>query len=114
MWKDETTLLDIDVAAQRVAEFVQGHTFERFTADEKTWSAVLYQLGVIGEAVRRPSEPFRTAHPSIPWVQMAGLSNRVIHGYDAVDFNRVWETVTESIPALRASLAPLLSQEGDN
>jgi uncharacterized protein with HEPN domain len=113
MSKDETTLLDIDVA-QRVAEFVQGYTFDRFTADEKTWSAVLYQLGVIGAAVKRLSEPLRTAHPSVPWAQMAGMRNRVIHGYDALDFERVWQTVTESIPALRAALAPLLSLEAND
>jgi uncharacterized protein with HEPN domain len=114
MSKDETTLLDIDVAAQRIIEFVQGFSFERFAADEKTWSAVLYQIGVIGEAVKRLSEPFRTAHSSIPWPQMAGMRNRVIHGYDAVDFERVWETVTESIPALRTAIEPLLPQQEDD
>jgi len=60
MWKDETILLDIDVAARRITGFVEGYTFEQFVADEKTWSAVLYQIGVIGEAVKRLSEPFRT------------------------------------------------------
>ncbi len=62
MWKDEVTLQDIDVAARRIADFIQGYTFDRFAADEKTWSAVLYQIGVIGEAVKRLSEPFRAAH----------------------------------------------------
>jgi uncharacterized protein with HEPN domain len=114
MSKDETTLLDIEVAAQRIAEFVQGYTFERFVADEKTWSAVLYQIGVIGEAVKRLSESFRAAQPAIPWSQIAGMRNRVIHGYDAVDFERVWETLTESIPDLRAALAPLLPRESDD
>lgn len=114
MWKDEVTLQDIDVAARRIAEFIQGYTFDQFVADEKTWSAVLYQIGVIGEAVKRLSEPFRSAHPSTPWPEMAGMQNRVIHGYDAVDFERVWETVTRSIPALRATLAALPSPEADD
>jgi Ribonuclease HepT-like len=73
MSKDETTLLDIDVAAQRVLEFVRGYTFERFAADEKTWSAVLYQVGVIGEAVKSLSDPFRAANSSIPWSQISGM-----------------------------------------
>jgi uncharacterized protein with HEPN domain len=114
MWKDEATLLDIDVAAQRIAEFVHGMTFELFTADEKTWSAVLYQIGLIGEATKRLSEPFRAAHPSIPWGEMAGMRNRVIHGYDAIDFGRVWETVTVSLPALRTAIAPLLRPDAEN
>jgi uncharacterized protein with HEPN domain len=114
MWKDEVTLQDIEVAARRIAEFIQGYTSDQFSADEKTWSAVLYQIGVIGEAVKRLSEPFRAAHPSTPSSEMAGMRNRVIHGYDAVDFERVWETVTRSIPALRATLAALPSLEADD
>jgi uncharacterized protein with HEPN domain len=114
MWKDETTLLDIDVAARRIAGFVQGFAFEQFVADERTWSAVLYQIGVIGEAVKRLSEPFRALHPSIPWPQMAAMRNLVIHAYDAVDFERVWDTATVSIPDLRAAIAPLLSPEAED
>jgi uncharacterized protein with HEPN domain len=55
MWKDESILLDIDTAARRITGFVQGFTFEQFVADERTWSAVLYQISVIGEAVKRLS-----------------------------------------------------------
>lgn len=61
---------------------------------------MLYQISVIGEAVKRLSEPFPTQHPSIPWPQMAGMRNKVIHGYDTVDFERVWDTATVSIPDL--------------
>jgi len=114
MWKDESILLDIDTAARRITGFVQGFTFEQFVADERTWSAVLYQISVIGEAVKRLSESFRAQHPSLPWPQMAGMRNKVIHGYDSVDFERVWGTVTVSIPALRAALGPLLSPEADD
>lgn len=114
MWKDETTLLDIDVAARRVAGFVQGFTFEQFVADERTWSAVLYQIGVIGEAVKRLSDPFRTQHPSVPRPQMAGMRDKLFHGYDAVDFERVWDTATVSIPDLRAAIAPLLPLETED
>ncbi len=90
MWKDESILLDIDAAARRITGFVRGFTFEQFVEDERTWSAVLYQISVIGEAVKRLSESFRAQHPSIPWPQMAGMRNKVIHGYDTVDFERVW------------------------
>ncbi len=51
------------------------------------------------------------SEPIMP--DMAGMRNKVIHGYDSVDFERVWGTVTVSIPALRAELGPLLSPEGD-
>jgi uncharacterized protein with HEPN domain len=114
MWKDETTLGDIDIAAQRIAQFVGGYTFEQFVEDEKTWSAVLYQISLIGEAVKRLSEPFRARHPSLPWPEMAGMRNRIIHGYDAVDLERVWQTVTVSIPDLRAAIARLRSEEPED
>jgi uncharacterized protein with HEPN domain len=114
MRRDEVTLRDIEIAARRIAEFIQGYSVDQFAADEKTWSAVLYQIGVIGEAVKRLSEPFRAAHPETPWAQMAGMRNRVIHGYDAIDFSTVWETVTVSIPAMRAAVAPLMTPETDD
>jgi uncharacterized protein with HEPN domain len=111
MRNDEAVLLDIDMAARRITGFVQGLTFEQFFADERTWSAVLYQVSVIGEAVKRLSDTYRAQHPSIPWTQMAGMRNKVIHGYDTVDFERVWETATVSVPELRAALSPLIASD---
>jgi uncharacterized protein with HEPN domain len=108
MRTDEATLLDIVTAAQRVTDFVTGFTLEEFQADEKTWSAVLYQISVIGEAVKRLSDPFKALHSSIPWPQMAGMRNLVIHAYDAVDLKRVWQTATVSIPHLLTAMTPLL------
>jgi uncharacterized protein with HEPN domain len=81
-----------------------------FLADPKTQSAVLHQLLLLGEAVRRLSEAFRAAHPDIPWSLIVGMRNRLIHQYDAVDLDEVWRTVERDIPDLLASLAPLLPQ----
>ncbi len=111
MWKDDATLVDIDDAARRIGEFIKDTTFEQFLQDDKTWSAVLFQIEVIGEAVKRLSDSLRDQHPEIPWPQMAAMRNRVIHGYDSIDFERVWLTVTRSIPALRILLSPLLPKQ---
>lgn len=71
-------------------------------------SAVLHRLLVLGEAAKRISRPFRAAHPEIPWSQMAGMRDRLIHGYDEVDLDEVWRTVTRDVPALLEQIEPLL------
>jgi uncharacterized protein with HEPN domain len=58
-----------------------------FLSDLKTQSAVLHQLMVLGEAVRRLATGFRESHPEIPWALMAGMRDKLIHAYDAVDLD---------------------------
>ena len=106
--RDAATLLDIDAAAQRIAEFITGVTLAQFETDAKTQSAVLHQLMVIGEAAKRISAPFRAAHPSIPFARMAGMRDRLIHAYDDVQLPLVWRAATVEAPTLRATLQPLL------
>ena len=108
MRRDEATLLDIAKAAQLVIEFTQGMTKEEFLDDIKTRSAVLYQLLVMGEAVKRLSREFRARHPYIPWPLIAGMRDHLIHGYDMVDWDEVWKTATRDVPDLLAQMKPLL------
>ena len=67
---------------------------------------------LIGEGVRRLSDGFRAAHPGIPWRLIAGMRDRLIHQYDAVDLDEVWKTATTDIPALIQDLKVLLSRPG--
>jgi uncharacterized protein with HEPN domain len=76
--------------------------------DYKTQSAVLYQLIVMGEAVKRLSIEFRTQHAEIPWSLIAGMRDHLIHGYDIVDWDEVWKTATSDVPDLLAKIVPLL------
>jgi len=114
MKRDEITLLDITQAAQRVISFTQGMTKEEFLADIKTQSAVLYQLLVIGEAVKRLSREFRAQHPYIPWSLIAGMRDHLIHGYDAIDWDEVWRTAIKDVPELLSNVEPLLPQAPEN
>jgi len=109
--KDTATLLDIARAARLILEFKGDLEKRGFLEDLKTQSAILHQLMVIGEAVKRLSATFRQRHPEIPWALMAGMRNSLIHGYDAVDFDEVWGTAASDIPALLAALGPLLPAE---
>lgn len=112
MGRDEGTLLDIAKAARAVLTFTQGLQKEQFLEDFKTQSAVLYQLIVIGEAVKRLSFELRQQHPEIPWAPMAGMRDHLIHGYDVVDWDEVWKTATRDVPDLLNKMETFLSQEG--
>jgi len=111
MSHDEIVLLDVVRAAYLVLEFKRGMDREAFLQDIKTQSAVLHQLMVIGEAVKRLSQGFRTRHPEIPWALVAGMRDKLIHGYDVVDLDEVWKTADTDVPDLLSLLQPLLPRQ---
>jgi len=108
MRQDETTLLNIAESARLVVDFVQGMSQAAFLEDFKTQSAVLYQLIVMGEAVKRLSAEFRIQHSEIPWSLIAGMRDHLIHGYDLVDWDEVWQTATSDMAALLTQIEPLI------
>ena len=114
MQRDESAILDIARSARLVLEFTRGMGFAGFQNDEKTGSAVLHQLMVIGEAVKRLSSEFRQAHKEVPWTVMAGMRDKLIHAYDEVDVEEVWRTVTRDIPDLLAYMRRQLPQVGES
>ena len=109
MPRDDATLLDINRAAERVLEFTKGMDRAAFQVDPKTQSAVLHQLMVLGEAVKRLSSDYRARQGGIPWPLMAGMRDQLIHAYDVVDVDEVWKTVEKDIPELLSLLKPLVS-----
>ena len=111
MSRDDAHVLDVVHAAKQVLEFTQGMNVDSFLADVKTQSAVLHQLTVLGEAVRRVSNAHREAHPSIPWKEMAGLRSRIVHDYDEVDLDEVWRIIEKDLPLLIPQLDAIARQE---
>ena len=111
MQRDEATLLDIATAARLVQTFIRGLEKEAFLNDHKTQSAVLYQLIVMGEAVKRLSDELRAQHLDIPWSLIAGMRDHLIHGYDIVDWDEVWKTATSDVPDLLSKIEPLLPRQ---
>lgn len=82
-------------------EFIQGLFYETFISDKKTFNAVVRSIEVIGEATKSIPESVRSRYPDIPWKEMAGMRDKLIHFYFGVDREAVWLTVKERIPAIR-------------
>jgi uncharacterized protein with HEPN domain len=107
--RDEATLADILRACRLAAQFVDGLDRDGFLDDLKTQAAVLHEIMIVGEGVKRLSDELRATNPRIPWRLIAGMRDRLIHQYDAVDLEEVWRTVTVDLPSLTRDLEAIQS-----
>lgn len=87
-------------AISRVDSYVMGHSYETFLRDEKTVDAVILKLAVIGEASRHIPTEIQAKHPEIPWRKMQGLRNVIVHEYDRVNLEVIWNVVHQDLPPL--------------
>jgi uncharacterized protein with HEPN domain len=99
---------DIIIAAGDIPDCLRAVSKELFLTNMNIRKSVLYDLQVIGEATKRLSAEFRTQHSTIPWRDMAGLRDRLIHAYDNVDLEKVWEAAAVQLPIIRLYLEDLL------
>jgi uncharacterized protein with HEPN domain len=111
MSHDDALLVDILNAARKAKRFVEGMSFEEFAVREEVQSGVFWQIGVIGEAARHVSDTLRKQHPEIPFFEMAGMRNRLVHDYKRIDLEQVWGTLGKDVPEMIAMIAPLVSIE---
>jgi uncharacterized protein with HEPN domain len=108
MSRDLVTLTDVAIALADIRKYVTGISKEAFVGDDKTHSAVLHKLMVIGEAIKRLSPEFRQAHSDVPWKTYAGFRDVLIHQYDDINLETVWDIVTNELPEFRDQVEPLL------
>jgi uncharacterized protein with HEPN domain len=106
--RDPAYLWDMLEAARRAARFISGLSREAYLANEMAQAAVERALEVLGEAARRVSDGFRQAHPEIPWQSLISQRNIIIHRYEEVDHNLVWQSVATELDALTAALQLLI------
>ena len=99
---EQTALEDIRDNIARAARFVRGIDLEEFLKDDKTFYAATRCLEIISEASRRLSPAFKQRFPEIPWKAVAGSGNIYRHAYEDVLERRVWQTIHEALPPLRA------------
>jgi len=87
-----------------IAQYTRGMSFQDFLKDPRTRDAVVRNLEVLGEAARRIPPDIQERYAEIPWAQIVGLRNRLIHGYFLLDYGIVWEIVQNEPPPLRQRL----------
>jgi len=98
-------------AAKEAIEFLKDKSRKDLDADRKLSLALVRLLEVIGEAARGISPEFREKHSKIPWKQMMGMRNRLIHGYYDINLDIIWETVTKDLPPLVSQLEKILKKK---
>lgn len=104
-------LLDIFNSINDVESFIKGLTYKDFIQDRKTSNAVVRSIEIIGEAVRQIPKSVRDKDPSIPWKDMIGMRNKIIHEYFGVNYKIVWKTAKQSLPKLKTRISKLIMQE---
>ena len=104
----ELYLKDILSAIESIEKFVKDMDFEKFERDDKTSSAVIRKFEIIGEATKNILDDIREKYPNIPWKEMAGMRDRLIHSYFGVDYKLVWETIQERLPELKPMLEDII------
>jgi uncharacterized protein with HEPN domain len=108
MQSDQEFLIDIANAIRRILRYTSGVSKLELEINDEKLSAILYQITIIGEATKRLSQEVRQQHPEIPWREMAGMRDVIVHEYDQLDFDVVWDVVENKSSELLALLDSLL------
>lgn len=93
--------------AREGAEFARTH--DRADLDRWRWLGLVKSIEVIGEAATRLTPDFRQRHPEIAWTRIMGMRHRLVHDYDQINYDIVWETATRDLPPLAADLDRILA-----
>lgn len=104
----QNRIRDILDAIAEIQNFTEGMTFEDFQAEPKTVKAVLYNMAIIGESARNLPLEVEARYPEIPWIDVRGMRNVVIHEYFQVNLEIIWQTIQDDLIPLISCLCQLL------
>jgi len=104
-------LQDILDAINDIESFVDNMTYKEFIKDRKTLNAVIRSIEIIGEASKNIPESTKTNNRELPWKQMAGMRDKLIHAYFGIDTETLWKAAKENIPPLKQSIQEILKNQ---
>ena len=99
---------DILDAMEAIEAFVEGMEFEQFRTDDMASSAVIRKFEIIGEASKHIPDTIREQFPTIPWKEMSGMRDKLIHFYMGVKYELVWQTIKDVIPQIKPTLQKIV------
>jgi len=111
---DAVTLRQMFDHAREAVTLATGRSRPALELDRMLYLALLKLVEIVGEAAYRVSPATRSNHPDIPWRELVGTRNRLIHGYDSVDYDILWQIATVDFPLLCAQLASIQGDEGSS
>jgi uncharacterized protein with HEPN domain len=113
MKRDDTVYLNhIRDACERIACYLDGISIDDFNQNLLLQDGVIRQIEIIGEAIKRVSKDLHSVYPMIPWEDIAGMRDKLIHDYFGVDINTVWLTANDDIPVLKHHVLKILQDLG--
>lgn len=107
MKSDSVYIAHIIEALNKITQYIDGQTRDSFLQNSEKQDAVIRQLEIVGEATKRVSSEIRRKNNEIPWTEMAGMRDKLIHDYIGVDLWIVWETTKSDVPKIRQMLQNL-------
>lgn len=109
--RDIEALIDIYNAGQEILKFTDGVSQQELKLNREKWNATLYSIQVIGEATKKLSPEFQQTNDHIPWQDMKGMRNKIVHEYKKTDLRSVWEVAKYDIPQLMEQIEGFLPEK---
>lgn len=108
MPRDKSSLIDILNSCESIARFISNKLKDEFYNDEMLQEAVMRKIEIIGEAANRISDNLKNLYPDLPWKKMKAIRNILIHMYDELDLDIVWDTAVNDIPIVKNRIEEII------
>ncbi len=104
-------LEDLLLATERIAEYIEGYTFDQFERDHKTVDAVIRNFEIIGEASKNIPKEIKDKYSEVPWSEMYLMRNKISHEYFGIDHEIIWDVASNHLPGNRKQIKQVLEEQ---